>query len=128
MRKLAALMVVLDASHAMTWHDTTKAAGRRSALGTVGRRGALGGALAGGIALGTTPAVAAPDWLQDVPTESADETFAAARSERLGQAPSAVMTPSAQRTQSSREASARRRRAGGTPSPRRARVTRDAAI
>ena len=68
----------------------------------VGRRSALGGAIAATLA---PPAVAAPDWLQDVPTESADETFAAARSERLGQAPSAVMTPSTQRTQSSRETS-----------------------
>ena len=69
----------------------------------VGRRSALGGAIAATLA---PPAVAAPDWLLDVPTESADETFAAARSERLGQAPSAVMTPSTQRTQSSRETSA----------------------
>ena len=90
MRKLAALMALLDTSRGMTCHN---------------RRSALGGALAGGLALGP-PAVAAPDWLQDVPTESADETFAAARSERLGQAPSAVMTPSTQRTQSSRETSA----------------------
>ena len=47
MRKLAALMVVLDASHAMTWYDTPRP-GRRGAMGTVGRRGALGGALAAG--------------------------------------------------------------------------------
>ena len=71
----------------------------------VPRRQLLGGAVAAGASL-ASPAVAAPDWLQDVPTESADETFAAARSERLGQAPSAVMTPSTQRTQSSRETSA----------------------
>ena len=71
----------------------------------VPRRQLLGGAVAAGATL-APPAIAAPDWLQDVPTESADETFAAARSERLGQAPSAVMTPSTQRTQSSRETSA----------------------
>ena len=51
------------------------------------RRQLLGGAVAAGATL-APPAIAAPDWLQDVPTESADETFAAARSERLGQAPS----------------------------------------
>ena len=71
----------------------------------VPRRQLLGGAVAAGATL-APPAVAAPDWLLDVPTESADEAFAAARSERLGQAPSAVMTPSTQRTQSSRETSA----------------------
>merc|ERR1719353_2329682 len=71
----------------------------------VPRRQLLGGAVAAGATL-APPAIAAPDWLQDIPKESADETFAAARSERLGQAPSAVMTPSTQRTQSSRESSA----------------------
>ena len=71
----------------------------------VPRRQLLGGAVAAGATL-APPAIAAPDWLQDVPTESADVTFAATRSERLGQAPSAVMTPSTQRTQSSRETSA----------------------
>ncbi len=70
----------------------------------VPRRQLLGGAVAAGATL-APPAIAAPDWLLDVPTESADETFAAARSERLGQAPSAVMTPSTQRAQSSRETS-----------------------
>ena len=68
------------------------------------RRQLLGGAVAAGATL-APPAIAAPDWLQDVPTESADETFAAAR-RAGGQAPSAVMTPSTQRTQSSRETSA----------------------
>ena len=47
MRKIAALMALLDASRAMTCGDTTKAVGRRGAMGAVGRRGALGSALAG---------------------------------------------------------------------------------
>ena len=92
MRQLTILIASMPLSQAMSY---PKAA--------VGRRSALGGAIAATLA---PPAVAAPDWLLDVPTESADETFAAARSERLGQAPSAVMTPSTQRTQSSRETSA----------------------
>ena len=41
----------------------------------VPRRQLLGGAVAAGATL-APPAIAAPDWLQDVPTESADETFA----------------------------------------------------
>ena len=44
----------------------------------VPRRQLLGGAVAAGATL-APPAIAAPDWLLDVPTESADETFAAAR-------------------------------------------------
>jgi hypothetical protein len=92
MRQLTILIASMPLSQAMS-HP--KAA--------VGRRSALGGAIAATLA---PPAVAAPDWLLDVPTESADETFAAARSERLGQGPSAVMTPSTQRSQSSRETSA----------------------
>ena len=58
----------------------------------VPRRQLLGGAVAAGATL-APPAIAAPDWLQDVPTESADEAFAATRSERLGQAPSATAVP-----------------------------------
>ena len=92
MRQLTILIASMPLSQAMSY---PKAA--------VGRRSALGGAIAATLA---PPAVAAPDWLLDVPTESADETFAAARSEKLGQAPSAVMTPSTQRMQSSRETSA----------------------
>ena len=92
MRLLTILIASMPLSQAMSYQ---KAA--------VGRRSALGGAIAATLA---PPAVAAPDWLLDIPTESADETFAAARSEKLGQAPSAVMTPSTQRTQSSRETSA----------------------
>ena len=91
MRLLTILIASMPLSQAMSYQ---KAA--------VDRRSALGGAIAATLA---PPAVAAPDWLLDIPTESADETFAAARSEKLGQAPSAVMTPSTQRTQSSRETS-----------------------
>ena len=45
MRKLAALVALLDTSRAMTRHDTAKTVGRRGAMGAVGRRDALGGAL-----------------------------------------------------------------------------------
>ena len=91
MRQLTILIASMPLSQAMSYQ---KAA--------VGRRSALGGAIAATLA---PPAVAAPDWLLDVPTESADETFAAARSEKLGQAPSGIMSTPSTRATTSREAS-----------------------
>ena len=58
MRKLAALMALLDTSRGMTCHN---------------RRSALGGAIAATLA---PPAVAAPDWLLDVPIEAVVAGFA----------------------------------------------------
>lgn len=106
LRRLVALAAILRAS-----------AMRHTA---VPRRQLLSGAAAAGAAL-APPAIAAPDWLRDIPAKSADETFAATRSDKLGRAPSAVMAPATQRATTLREANvvlaAQKAALDGTPAP-----------